>query len=92
VGDPQIIDCIATTLVTVDVNLLNFIWIGPGGNNITNNSRMSIIPTTSMGNMYTSTLQFDLLIEADRGDYNCGVKFFGVTGSKSVELESPDCE
>lgn len=92
VGDPLIIDCIATTPVAVDVIFLSFSWTGPGGNSITSNSRMNIIPTTSMDNMYTSSLQFVGLIEADGGNYICNVEFFGVIGSNSVELEPPDCE
>ena len=81
----------AATTTPVQAHLLNFVWTGPGGG-ITSNDRVTIQPTTSMGNMYTNTLQFDYLIETDGGNYNCTVQFFNVNGSDSVEIESPDCE
>ena len=92
VGDPLVIDCIATTPVAVDVNLLNFTWINPGGDIITNNSRITIHPTIGITNMYVSSLQFDHLIISDGGTYMCNVRFFDVLGSLSVEMDSPDCE
>ena len=92
VGDPQVIDCIATTLVTVDVNLLNFTWISPGGNTITNSSRITIHPTIAIENMYISSLQFDHLIIGDGGDYICRVTFFNVIEPRLVTMEEPDCE
>ena len=92
VGDPLVIDCIATTPVAVDVNLLNFTWNNPGGDIITNDSRINIHPTISMENMYVSSLQFHHLIISDGGTYTCNVRFFNVTGSLSVIMEPPDCE
>ena len=92
VGDSLVIDCIATTPVAVDVNLLNFTWNSPGGGIIINDSRITIHQTIPMANMYVSSLQFDHLLINDGGNYTCNVRFFNVTGSLSVVMEPPDCE
>ena len=92
VGDPLVIDCIATTPVAVDVNLLNFTWISPGGDMITNDSRITIHSTIAIANMYVRSLQFNHLIISDGGTYMCNVRFFDVIGSLSVVMDPPDCE
>lgn len=92
VGNRQVINCTATTPVAVDVNLLSFVWVGPGGDNITNSTRISVHPTISMGNMYVSSLQFDYLLVSDGGSYTCIVEFFTVTAQSIVVMEEPDCE
>ena len=65
-------------------------WTGPEGNAITNNSRVTISPTTSSvnehGNDYISTLQFTYLMEGDEGMYTCNVVILESTGSNSVEI------
>ena len=91
VGERLSIDCMATTTTAVQADLLMFVWTGSGGA-ITSNDRMTIQPTTSVGNVYTSTLQFDYLTETDGGIYNCTVHFFNVSGSSLVRIEPPDCE
>ena len=91
VGESLSINCMATTTTVVQADLLMFDWTGPGGA-ITSNDRMTIQPITSVGNVYTSTLQFDCLTETDGGNYSCTVHLFNVNGSISVEIESPDCE
>ena len=91
VGNSHSIICIAITPVAVDVDLLNFTWIGPGGN-ITNNNRTIINSTTVIDNMYTSILYFAYLLHSDGGNYNCNVAFFNVTRLASVVMEPPDCE
>ena len=91
VGNRQVIDCMATTHVAVDVSLLNFYWMGPGGN-ITNSDRITIQPTDPMNNMYVSSLQFDYLLVIDEGNYACNVQFFDAIRSATVFMERPDCE
>ena len=91
VGEGLSINCTVTTTTMVQADLLMFVWTGPRGA-ITSNDTMIIQPTTSVGNVYTSTLQFDHLTETDGGIYNCTVHLFNVNGSSSVEIESPDCE
>ena len=88
VGNRQMIYCMANTTTVLDINLVMFTWIRPGGDTITNDSRVTINPTTSIGNNYTSSIQFTYLMEGDEGTYTCNVTTFGKTGSASVVLES----
>ena len=63
-------------------------WMGPGEGSIINDSRVSISPTTSSGNTYTSSLQFTYLMEGDEGTYTCNVMILETSGLQSVELQS----
>ena len=92
VGNELVIDCTTITPVAVSLSLLDFTWNGPGGNMIVNDSRVTISPTISVGNMYNSTLRFDYLIPTDGGNYTCNVQFFTVNGSSIVTVEDPDCK
>ena len=77
----------------MDISLLNFYWM-EGGDNITNNisDRITVRPTTSMGNVYVSSLQFDYLVVSDEGNYTCNVEFFGSSLSDTVAMDRPDCK
>ena len=63
-------------------------WMGPGGNLVMTDSRVTINSTTSGGNIYTSSLQFTYLMEGDNGTYTCNVTILDTSGSQSVELQS----
>ena len=84
-GSPQNIQCTVSTVNGVESSSVIISWRGPGGN-IMNNSRVTISPTTSSGNTYTSSLQFTYLMEGDEGTYTCNVMILDVSGSDSVEL------
>ena len=73
VGSPQDIQCIVSTVNGVELSSVMISWMGPGGESITNDSRVTISPTTSSGNNYTSSLQFTYLMEGDEGMYTCNV-------------------
>ena len=73
VGSPQDIQCIVSTVSGVELSSIMISWMGPGGDSITNDSRVIISPTTSSGNNYTSSLQFTYLMEGDEGMYTCNV-------------------
>ena len=73
VGSPQDIQCIVSTVSGVELSSVMISWMGPGGESITNDSRVTISPTTSSGNNYTSSLQFTYLMEGDEGMYTCSV-------------------
>ena len=73
VGSPQDIQCIVSTVSGVELSSVMISWMGPGGESITNDSRVTISPTTSSGNNYTSSLQFTYLMEGDEGMYTCNV-------------------
>jgi len=88
VGSPQMIQCIVKTVSGVESSSVMISWIGPGGDTIANTSddRVTINPTTSSGNTYTSVLQAAYLMEGDEGTYTCNVTILGTSGSASVEL------
>ena len=73
VGSPQDIHFIVSAVSGVELSSVMISWIGPGGESIINDSRVTISPTTSIGNNYTSSLQFTYLMEGDEGMYTCNV-------------------
>ena len=92
VGSPQDIQCIVSTVSGVELSSVMISWMGPGGESITNDSRVTISPTTSSGNNYTSSLQFTYLMEGDEGMYTCNVMILETTAKDSVELFQPTGE
>ena len=88
VGSPQDIQCIVSTVSGVELSSVMISWMGPGGESITNDSRVTISPTTSNVNNYTSSLQFAYLMEGDEGMYTFNVMILGVNTSDSFELTS----
>ena len=87
VGSPQDIQCIVSTVSGVEFSLVLISWMGPGGESITNNSRVIISPTTSNGNNYTSSLQFTYLMEGDEGVYTCNVMILETSVRNVVEID-----
>ena len=53
---------------------------------ITNDSRVTISPTSDSGNNYTSSLQFMYLMEGDEGTYECNVMILETNTSVSVKM------
>ena len=86
VGNPQNVQCIVSTVSGVELSSVMFNWMGPGGESITNDSRVTISPTTSSGNNYTSSLQFTYLMEGDEGMYTCNVMILETEKYASLEL------
>ena len=86
VGSPQHIQCIVSTVSGVELSSVMISWMGPGGESITNDSRVTISPTTSSDNNYTSSLQFTYLMEGDEGMYTCNVMILGTENLTSLEL------
>ena len=87
-GSPQVINCTVSTVSGVESSSVMISWMGPGGGSIISDSRVTISPTTSSGNNYTSSLQFTYLMEGDEGSYTCNVMIFNASGSQSVTLQS----
>ena len=81
VGSPQDIQCTVSTVSGVELSSVMISWMGPGGDTITNNSRVTISPTSGSGNNYTSSLQFMYLMEGDEGTYVCSVVTLEANGS-----------
>ena len=88
VGSPQMIQCTVSTVSGVESSSVMISWMGLGGDTITNDSRVTINPTTSNGNNYTSSIQFMYLMEGDEGTYMCNVMILETSGSSSVVLET----
>ena len=86
IGSPQDIQCIVSTVSGLEMSSIMISWMGPGGESITNDSRVTISPTTSSGNNYTSSLQFTYLMEGDEGMYTCNVTIIETNNSVSLEL------
>ena len=92
VGSPQDIQCIVSTVSGVESSLVMIGWMGAGGKSIANDSRVTISPTTSSDNNYTSSLQFTYLMEGDEGIYTCNVMILETRGSSTVEIKlNGDC-
>ena len=85
VGSVQDIQCIVNTVSGVEFSSVMISWMGPEGESITNDSRMTVSPTTSSGNNYTSSLQFNYLMREDEGSYICKVDILET--NKSVKFE-----
>ena len=88
VGSPQDIQYIVSTVSGVELSSVMISWMGPGGESITNDSRVTISPTTSSGNNYTSSLQFTYLMEGDEGMYTINVTILDTSISKTIELNN----
>ena len=86
VGSPQDIQCIVSTVSGVELSSVMISWMGPGGESITNDSRVTISPTTSSGNNFTSSLQFTYLMEGDEGIYTCNVMILETNVSHYIDL------
>ena len=86
VGSPQDIHCTVGTVDGVEFSTVLISWTRPGGDTITNDSRVTISPTTSSGNDYISTLQFAYLMEGDEGMYTCNVMILETSASNSIEI------
>ena len=88
VGSPQDIQCIVSTVSGVKLSSVMISWVGPGGESITNDSRVTISPITSSGKNYTSSFQFTYLMEGDEGMYTCNVMILESSGSQSTALNN----
>ena len=88
VGSTQDIQCIVSTVSGVELSSVMISWMGPGGESITNDSRVTISPTTSSGNNYTSSLQFTYLMEGDEGMYTCNVMILETSISQFTEISN----
>ena len=86
VGSPQNIQCTVSTVSGVELSSVMISWMGPGGDTITNDSRVTISPTSGSGNNYTSSLQFAHLMEGDEGVYICDAMILKTIANTFVEI------
>ena len=88
VGNFLTVECRVDIVSGVSSNSVMISWSKPGRvGSIMNNSRISIIPTTSSGNVFTSSLQFTYLTEGTKGNYTCNWMILQSSGSETVELQ-----
>ena len=92
VGSPQDIQCTVSTVSGVELSSVMISWMGPGGNTIRNDSRVTISPTSVSGNNYTSNLQFMYLMEGDEGTYQCSVMILETVTSTFIALANHTCK
>ena len=85
VGSPQDINCTVSTVSGVAASLVIISWTGPGGV-ITDDSRVTISPTTSSNNIHTSRLQFTYLMEGDEGTYTCNVTIMRTNATRAQSI------
>ena len=88
VGSPQDIQCIVSTVSGVELSSVLINWMGPGGESITNDSRVTISPITYSSHNYTSNLQFTYLMEGDDGMYACDVMILEINESYYIDLQN----
>ena len=92
VGMSVDIVCTVSKVSGVESSSVLISWTGPeggsGGGSIINDSRVSISPTTSNGNNYTSSVQFTYLMEGDEGTYTCNATILEISESSSYTLPS----
>ena len=88
IGSSQDIQCRVSTVDGVEPHLVLINWMGPGGDTIKNDSRVTISPTSGSGNNYTSSLQFMYMMEGDGGIYTCSVRILETNVSEYIELQN----
>ena len=92
VGSRLSLKCDVTTARGVTSNT-EIVWMK---NNVTveetNNHRISISPTDSNGNIYTSILRFSYLSEDDENEYTCSAAILDTITSGSIELNNFNCK
>ena len=88
VGSPEEMHCIVNTVSGVELSSVMISWMGPGGDNFANDSRVTISPTVSVNNNYISTLGFTYLMEGDEGVYECNVMILETTVTKIIEIKN----
>ena len=90
-GSPLVINCTVSTVSGVESSSVMISWeetVGTSGMGpvMTDDSRVTISPTTSSGNNYTSSLQFTYLMEGDEDMYFCNVMILETSESPAVEI------
>ena len=88
VGRPKEIHCTVSAVSGVELSSVLISWMGPGGNVIANDSRVTVSPITSLVNDFISTLEFVYLMEGDEGIYTCDVMILETKGSDFIEISN----
>ena len=86
IGQPQDLVCLVSLSSSVDPNTVQLMW-----NFTSTDSRVIVIPTTvtnddTIGNIYSTVIQFAYLMEGDEGNYVCSLTV-GDSVESNFELE-----
>ena len=86
IGQPQDLVCLVSLSSSVDPNTVELVW-----NFTSTDSRVIVIPTTvtnddTIGNTYSTVIQFAYLMEGDEGNYVCSLTV-GDSVESNFELE-----
>ena len=87
-GSFQGIHCTVNTVSGVESSSVMISWMRPGGDTVTNNSRVAIVQTTTSSTNFVGNLNILYLMEGDEGTYTCNGMILGTSGSASVVLET----
>ena len=85
-GNREVVTCTVSGAIGVNLSSVMISWTRSGGAIITNDSRVTISPTSSSGNSFLSILQFEFLMEGDDGIYSCNVTMLDTTVSGISDL------
>lgn len=89
VGVNERFECRMVTVNGIEADLVTISWTGPGGNRLTNDSRVIIRPTTVIrSKYYTSVVLIAYLTEDDKGLFSCNVMILDDTASAHIEISS----
>jgi len=92
VGSPQEIHCTVSTVNGVELSSVLISWMGPGGDTITNDSRVTISRITAINSDFISTLEFSYLMEGDEGIYTCNVMILEAKTSAFIKIRNLTCK
>ena len=87
VGEMHELVCLVAVSSGVPSSSVNLVW-----DFSSNDNRVTVIPTTittddSIGNIYTTVIQFAYLIEDDEGNYTCTLTIENSVESSNFDLE-----
>ena len=86
-GEPHDLVCLIVLSSTIQPPSIDLTW-----NFTSNDNRVTVIPTTittddSIGIIYSTMIQFDYLIEGDKGNYTCTLAINGDSAESTFNLE-----
>ena len=76
------------TVDGVDLSSVLISWVGPEGDIIANDTRVTISSTSGSNKIFYSTLQFMYLTVPDEGTYLCNVMILRASSSASLQIRN----
>ena len=87
IGEPHDLVCLIALSSSIQSTSVDLTW-----NFTSNDNRVTVIPTTnttddSIGIIYSTVIQFDYLMEGDKGNYMCTLAINGDSAESTFNLE-----